>query len=119
MLAWRSGVLHFETPYVTSFEQFHINYANEKLQQYYKQSLIPQTKASNKSFVQLEQEEYGHDGITCFRIDYYGKRPTIDMIELKSGPFEYFDEKCKVYKALLPSPYIIFMSNANIVMTSV
>uniref|UniRef100_A0A493TGP4 Myosin VB n=1 Tax=Anas platyrhynchos platyrhynchos TaxID=8840 RepID=A0A493TGP4_ANAPP len=75
----------FETFEVNSFEQFCINYANEKLQQQF-----------NSHVFKLEQEEYMKEGIPWTLIDFYDNQPCIDLIEAKLGILDLLDEECKV-----------------------
>lgn len=75
----------FETFDVNSFEQFCINYANEKLQQQFNQHVF-----------KLEQEEYLKEGITWTMIDFYDNQPCIDLIESKLGVLDLLDEECRV-----------------------
>uniref|UniRef100_A0A0N5B614 Myosin motor domain-containing protein n=1 Tax=Strongyloides papillosus TaxID=174720 RepID=A0A0N5B614_STREA len=75
----------FETFTINSFEQFCINYANEKLQQQFNQHVF-----------KLEQEEYVKEGIEWVRIDFYDNQPCIDLIENRPGIIDYLDEQCKV-----------------------
>ncbi|XP_075302633.1 unconventional myosin-Vb isoform X2 [Opisthocomus hoazin] len=77
----------FETFEVNSFEQFCINYANEKLQQQF-----------NSHVFKLEQEEYIKEGIPWTLIDFYDNQPCIDLIEAKLGILDLLDEECKVPK---------------------
>ncbi|XP_023037684.1 unconventional myosin-Va isoform X3 [Drosophila willistoni] len=77
----------FETFEVNSFEQFCINYANEKLQQQFNQHVF-----------KLEQEEYLKEGITWTMIDYYDNQPCIDLIELRLGVLDLLDEECRMPK---------------------
>uniref|UniRef100_A0A8C3USH4 Myosin VB n=1 Tax=Catharus ustulatus TaxID=91951 RepID=A0A8C3USH4_CATUS len=77
----------FETFEVNSFEQFCINYANEKLQQQF-----------NSHVFKLEQEEYMKEGIPWTLIDFYDNQPCIDLIEAKLGILDLLDEECKVPK---------------------
>ncbi|XP_075287719.1 unconventional myosin-Vc isoform X2 [Opisthocomus hoazin] len=75
----------FETFDVNSFEQFCINYANEKLQQQF-----------NLHVFKLEQEEYMKEDIPWTLIDFYDNQPVIDLIEAKMGILELLDEECLV-----------------------
>ncbi|XP_034540965.1 unconventional myosin-Vc isoform X2 [Notolabrus celidotus] len=73
----------FETFDINSFEQFCINYANEKLQQQF-----------NLHVFKLEQEEYMREGIPWTLIDFYDNQPVIDLIEAKLGILDLLDEEC-------------------------
>ncbi|XP_054980528.1 unconventional myosin-Vc [Sorex araneus] len=73
----------FETFDVNSFEQFCINYANEKLQQQF-----------NLHVFKLEQEEYMKEDIPWTLIDFYDNQSVIDLIEAKMGILELLDEEC-------------------------
>ncbi|XP_035379484.1 unconventional myosin-Vc [Electrophorus electricus] len=73
----------FETFDVNSFEQFCINYANEKLQQQF-----------NLHVFKLEQDEYMKEGIPWTLIDFYDNQPVIDLIEAKMGILDLLDEEC-------------------------
>lgn len=77
----------FETFQINSFEQFCINYANEKLQQQFNQHVF-----------KLEQEEYLKEGIVWTMIDFYDNQPCIDMIESKLGVLDLLDEECRMPK---------------------
>uniref|UniRef100_A0A8C7RQF8 Myosin VB n=1 Tax=Oncorhynchus mykiss TaxID=8022 RepID=A0A8C7RQF8_ONCMY len=77
----------FETFEINSFEQFCINYANEKLQQQFNQHVF-----------KLEQEEYVKEQIPWTLIDFYDNQPCIDVIEAKLGILDLLDEECKVPK---------------------
>ncbi|XP_069369831.1 unconventional myosin-Vb isoform X2 [Paralichthys olivaceus] len=77
----------FETFEINSFEQFCINYANEKLQQQF-----------NSHVFKLEQEEYMKEQIPWTLIDFYDNQPCIDLIEARLGVLDLLDEECKVPK---------------------
>ncbi|XP_071497949.1 unconventional myosin-Va-like, partial [Diadema antillarum] len=77
----------FEMFEINSFEQFCINYANEKLQQQFTQHVF-----------KLEQEEYVKEKIEWSFIDYYDNQPCIDMIESKLGILDLLDEECMLPK---------------------
>uniref|UniRef100_A0A673CDP7 Unconventional myosin-Vb n=1 Tax=Sphaeramia orbicularis TaxID=375764 RepID=A0A673CDP7_9TELE len=72
---------------IYGFEQFCINYANEKLQQQF-----------NSHVFKLEQEEYMKEQIPWTLIDFYDNQPCIDLIEAKLGILDLLDEECKVPK---------------------
>ncbi|XP_052862372.1 unconventional myosin-Va [Anopheles cruzii] len=75
----------FETFDTNSFEQFCINYANEKLQQQFNQHVF-----------KLEQEQYLREGIEWKMIDFYDNQPCIDLIESKLGILDLLDEECRM-----------------------
>uniref|UniRef100_A0A667Z492 Myosin VAb n=1 Tax=Myripristis murdjan TaxID=586833 RepID=A0A667Z492_9TELE len=77
----------FETFDINSFEQFCINYANEKLQQQF-----------NLHVFKLEQEEYMKEEISWTLIDFYDNQPCINLIEAKLGVLDLLDEECKMPK---------------------
>ncbi|EDV25275.1 uncharacterized protein TRIADDRAFT_24346, partial [Trichoplax adhaerens] len=68
-----------------SFEQFCINFANEKLQQQFCMHVF-----------KLEQEEYIKEEIEWTFIDFYDNQPCIDLVEGKMGIIALLDEECKV-----------------------
>ncbi|KAM7498760.1 hypothetical protein LguiA_023174 [Lonicera macranthoides] len=62
----------FESFQKNSFEQFCINYANERLQQHF-----------NRHLFKLEQEEYELDGIDWTKVDFVDNQDCLDLIEKK------------------------------------
>ncbi|XP_029488331.2 unconventional myosin-Vb [Oncorhynchus nerka] len=77
----------FETFERNSFEQFCINYANEKLQQQF-----------NRHVFQLEQEEYVREELLWSRIEFSDNQPCIALIEGQLGLLDLLDEECRMPK---------------------
>ncbi|KAF4083247.1 hypothetical protein AMELA_G00137780 [Ameiurus melas] len=77
----------FETFDRNSFEQFCINYANEKLQQQF-----------NRHVFQLEQEEYEREELPWNRIEFSDNQPCITLIEGSLGLLDLLDEECRIPK---------------------
>nr|XP_033321660.1 unconventional myosin IC isoform X1 [Megalopta genalis]XP_033321661.1 unconventional myosin IC isoform X1 [Megalopta genalis] len=74
----------FEIFQKNSFEQFCINYCNEKLQQLFIQLTL-----------KSEQEEYLREGITWENIQYFNNKVICDLIEEKhKGIISLMDEEC-------------------------
>ncbi|KAG9247868.1 class V myosin-like protein [Calycina marina] len=76
------GFEHFAK---NSFEQFCINYANEKLQQEF-----------NAHVFKIEQEEYLKEQIDWTFIDFSDNQPCIDLIEGKLGILSLLDEESRL-----------------------
>ncbi|XP_029355258.1 unconventional myosin-Vb [Echeneis naucrates] len=77
----------FETFDRNSFEQFCINYANEKLQQQF-----------NRHVFHLEQEEYVREELAWNRIEFSDNQQCINLIEGQLGLFDLLDEECRMPK---------------------
>ncbi|KAL6975368.1 hypothetical protein U1Q18_024163 [Sarracenia purpurea var. burkii] len=79
----------FESFKKNSFEQFCINYANERLQQHF-----------NRHLFKLEQEEYESDGIDWTKVDFEDNQPCLDLFEKKPiGLISLLDEESNFPKA--------------------
>lgn len=76
------GFEHFDK---NSFEQFCINYANEKLQQEFTQHVF-----------KLEQEEYVREEIEWSFIDFSDNQPCINVIEGRLGVLSLLDEESRL-----------------------
>ncbi|KAG0174050.1 Myosin type-2 heavy chain 1 [Apophysomyces sp. BC1034] len=76
------GFEHFKK---NSFEQFCINYANEKLQQQFNQHVF-----------KLEQEEYVREQIDWKFISFSDNQKCIEMIEAKLGVLSLLDEESRL-----------------------
>nr|XP_043620465.1 myosin-15 [Erigeron canadensis] len=72
-----------------SFEQFCINFANEKLQQHF-----------NEHVFKMEQEEYRKEAITWSYIEFIDNQDVLDLIEKKPiGVIALLDEACMFPKS--------------------
>ncbi|ETN65262.1 myosin vi [Anopheles darlingi] len=89
----------FEYFTVNSFEQFCINYCNEKLQKFF-----------NDNILAAEQVLYAREGLNVREIKYTDNQDIIDLIEAKAnGIFNLLDEESK-----LPRPsYSHFTSEVH------
>uniref|UniRef100_A0A3Q3QU98 Myosin IXA n=1 Tax=Monopterus albus TaxID=43700 RepID=A0A3Q3QU98_MONAL len=77
-------IFGFEDYESNSFEQFCINFANERLQHYF-----------NQHTFKLEQEEYRAEGISWRNIDYIDNTGCINLISKKpTALFHLLDEEC-------------------------
>ncbi|XP_055335103.1 unconventional myosin-VI-like [Paramacrobiotus metropolitanus] len=78
----------FEYFTFNSFEQFCINYCNEKLQQFF-----------NERILKSEQQLYEKEGLGVGKITYIDNQDCIDLIEMKgSGLLDLLDEESKLPK---------------------
>nr|XP_023024555.1 myosin-IA isoform X1 [Leptinotarsa decemlineata] len=69
-----------------SFEQFCINYCNEKLQQLFIELVLKQ-----------EQEEYNREGIAWTNIEYFNNQIICDLVEAPhQGIISIMDDACKM-----------------------
>ncbi|KAJ4976160.1 hypothetical protein NE237_001266 [Protea cynaroides] len=79
----------FECFEKNSFEQFCINYANERLQQHF-----------NRHLLRLEQEEYSEDGIDWTQVDFEDNQDCLNLFEKKPlGLLSLLDEESTFPKA--------------------
>nr|XP_046248989.1 unconventional myosin-IXAa-like isoform X9 [Scatophagus argus] len=82
-------IFGFEDYENNSFEQFCINFANERLQHYFNQHIF-----------KLEQEEYRTEGITWHNIEYIDNSGCINLISKKpTALFHLLDEECNFPQA--------------------
>ncbi|XP_022753232.1 myosin-2-like isoform X2 [Durio zibethinus] len=73
----------FESFKKNSFEQFCINYANERLQQHF-----------NRHLFKLEREDYESDGIDWTKVDFEDNQECLDLFEKKPlGLLSLLDEE--------------------------
>ncbi|XP_034289703.1 unconventional myosin-X-like isoform X4 [Pantherophis guttatus] len=80
-------IFGFENFQANRFEQFNINYANEKLQEYF-----------NKHIFSLEQLEYNREGIIWEAIDWMDNAECLDLIEKKLGLLALVNEESRFPK---------------------
>ncbi|XP_054802473.1 myosin-9 [Prosopis cineraria] len=79
----------FESFRTNSFEQFCINYTNEKLQQHFNQHVF-----------KMEQEEYTKEGIDWSYLEFVDNQDVLDLIEKKPGGIiALLDEACMFPKS--------------------
>uniref|UniRef100_A0A3Q2CG75 Myosin IXA n=1 Tax=Cyprinodon variegatus TaxID=28743 RepID=A0A3Q2CG75_CYPVA len=82
-------IFGFEDFENNSFEQFCINFANERLQHYFNQHIF-----------KLEQEEYRAEGISWMNIDYIDNTGCINLVSKKpTALFHLLDEECNFPQA--------------------
>uniref|UniRef100_A0A9J8D4F7 Myosin X n=1 Tax=Cyprinus carpio carpio TaxID=630221 RepID=A0A9J8D4F7_CYPCA len=75
-------IFGFENFEVNRFEQFNINYANEKLQEYF-----------NKHIFSLEQLEYNKEGLVWDDVNWMDNGECLDLIEKKLGLLALVNEE--------------------------
>ncbi|KAL3821565.1 hypothetical protein ACJIZ3_007470 [Penstemon smallii] len=82
-------IFGFESFKKNSFEQFCINYANERLQQHF-----------NRHLFKLEQEECELDGIDWTKVDFEDNQDCLDLYEKKPiGLISLLDEESSIPEA--------------------
>eukprot|EP01094_Clydonella_sp_ATCC50884_P021088 TRINITY_DN454_c0_g1_i1.p1 TRINITY_DN454_c0_g1~~TRINITY_DN454_c0_g1_i1.p1 ORF type:complete len:1235 (+),score=638.84 TRINITY_DN454_c0_g1_i1:22-3726(+) len=83
-------IFGFEMFELNSFEQFLINFANEKLQHFF-----------NHHIFTLEQEEYEREGVDWTAIEFKDNQGCLDLIEKRRpvGILAVLDEECRFPKA--------------------
>ena len=82
-------IFGFEDFKINSFEQFCINYANERLQQFFNQHIF-----------KLEQEIYTSEGINWATIEFVDNQPCLDLVSKKPvGILHILDEECTFPKS--------------------
>ncbi|XP_053507195.1 unconventional myosin-X [Ictalurus furcatus] len=81
-------IFGFENFEVNRFEQFNINYANEKLQEYF-----------NKHIFSLEQLEYNREGLIWDDVNWMDNGECLDLIEKKLGLLALMNEESHFPKA--------------------
>eukprot|EP00732_Lithocolla_globosa_P001342 Lithocolla_globosa_v1_NODE_646_length_3525_cov_40.886455.p1 type:complete len:767 gc:universal NODE_646_length_3525_cov_40.886455:2395-95(-) len=72
----------FEILKNNSFEQFSINFCNEKLQQLFIELTLKK-----------EQEEYVREGIVWTPVEYFNNQKICELMETKQGIYAYMDEE--------------------------
>eukprot|EP00050_Salpingoeca_kvevrii_P012733 m.24471 g.24471 ORF g.24471 m.24471 type:complete len:1371 (-) comp4280_c0_seq1:120-4232(-) len=66
-----------------SFEQFLINFSNEKIQQYFNREILDQ-----------EQQIYELEGLRYRQVEYQDNQSIIDLVEAKQGVLALLNEAC-------------------------
>ena len=80
-------IFGFEVFNTNRFEQLCINYANEKLQQYFQYHVL-----------HIEQEIYSIEGVSFKGIVFENNKPCVDLIDGKDGILLMLDEEGKIPK---------------------
>ncbi|KAK4826621.1 hypothetical protein QYF61_010549 [Mycteria americana] len=89
----------FEIFDTNSFEQFCINYCNEKLQQLFIELILRQ-----------EQAEYQREGITWQSIEYFSNEPIVELVEQPHrGILALLDEACLAVGTVTDSLFLASM----------
>jgi myosin V len=78
-------IFGFESFKHNSFEQFCINYTNERLQEQF-----------NEYMFKLEQKEYENEGVDWTNISFPDNKECLSLIESKKGIIKMLDEECKL-----------------------
>merc|ERR1711976_610159 len=94
-----AGFEYFQT---NSFEQFCINYCNEKLQQFF-----------NERILKEEQALYEKEGLNVKKIHYIDNQDCIELLENKGmGIFDILDEENKLPRPT-PDPFTAEVHKKN------
>ncbi|NXF85719.1 MYO1G protein, partial [Eubucco bourcierii] len=89
----------FEIFDTNSFEQFCINYCNEKLQQLFIELILRQ-----------EQAEYQREGITWQNVEYFSNEPIVELVEQPHrGVLALLDEACLAVGTITDSLFLASM----------
>ncbi|XP_064019010.1 unconventional myosin-Ig isoform X1 [Pogoniulus pusillus] len=89
----------FEIFDTNSFEQFCINYCNEKLQQLFIELILRQ-----------EQAEYQREGITWQSVEYFSNEPIVELVEQPHrGVLALLDEACLAVGTVTDSLFLASM----------
>ncbi|MQL94233.1 hypothetical protein Taro_026885 [Colocasia esculenta] len=95
----------FESFKCNSFEQFCINFTNEKLQQHFNQHVF-----------KMEQEEYTKEEINWSYIEFVDNQDVLDLIEKKPGGIiALLDEAWSTHKTFAQKLYQTFKNNKRFV----
>nr|GLL31853.1 IQ motif, EF-hand binding site [Ipomoea trifida] len=86
----------FESFERNSFEQFCINYANERLQQHF-----------NRHLFKLEQEEYIQDGIDWTKVDFDDNKDCLNLFE--KGEIIDTDVRTKIFMFSVKTLFVLFV----------
>ncbi|XP_043921948.1 unconventional myosin-Id-like [Protopterus annectens] len=91
----------FEIFEKNSFEQFCINYCNEKLQQLFIALILQQ-----------EQEEYQREDIEWHQVEYFNNQIIVDLVEQShKGIFSILDEACLTAGQITDTMFLDSMNN--------
>lgn len=78
-------IFGFESFETNSFEQLCINFANERLQQFF-----------NNFVFKLEEQVYAEDGIEWTAFDFPDNDENVQLFEARTGIFSMLDDECSI-----------------------